>query len=535
MFWKWISPFAWACPLGKALSCKWIQRPYCSLRYFSILVLCIIITFWSTMYLRRPVGNQIKRKMSEARANMKLLPEENYKSLFTYNGIWLAPRNQCTCIKAGHVEVYQMEDYIDKKDIASLTERREKEFEHYWKRYPMMTQDLVIAKPNLPLSYPIQGVEVMPLHTILIPGLRLHGATEETYKVVLQASLGTLNTLADVSQEVVSGRGTKELTISTSDLELLNFILEHVTYTSVAYQLSAVDLLSFKSRRHVARFPVTIRQSSLPKLFDPGADRKISSLVTIATKTFLRYHKLRILIKSIRQFYPDIKIIVADDSEVPEKIDEENVEHYIMPFGKGWFAGRNLAVSQVTTKYYLWIDDDYLFTENTNIEKLVEVLEGTNLDMNQPRRMLSLKVLALLLASLSLVLTEENGLSTNPNSPTTRALQRRYSEAILASDYSRTMDNMLKKNFVEWLLARREKKSENAIDPYKREVEPQMSAASGQGLELASQGGKDFFVWLLNNKRKQSLTSPKESDHSKDGLSLELLEWLMSADLCRPT
>ena len=37
---------------------------------------------------------------------------------------------------------------------------------------------------------------------------------------------------------------------------------------------------------------------------------------------------------------------------------------------------------------------------------------------------------------------------------------RRYSEATLASDYSRTMDNMLKKNFVEWLLARREKKSE---------------------------------------------------------------------------
>ncbi|KFO62845.1 hypothetical protein N302_11334, partial [Corvus brachyrhynchos] len=37
--------------------------------------------------------------------------------------------------------------------------------------------------------------------------------------------------------------------------------------------------------------------------------------------------------------------------------------------------------------------------------------------------------------------------------------QRRYSEATLASDYSRTMDHVLKKNFVEWLLARREKKS----------------------------------------------------------------------------
>uniref|UniRef100_K7FCV1 Gastric inhibitory polypeptide n=1 Tax=Pelodiscus sinensis TaxID=13735 RepID=K7FCV1_PELSI len=117
--------------------------------------------------------------------------------------------------------------------------------------------------------------------------------------------------------------------------------------------------------------------------------------------------------------------------------------------------------------------------------------------------MKSLKVLPLLLASLSLVLTEENSLSANPKSPSPRAFQRRYSEAILASDYSRTMDNMLKKNFVEWLLARREKKSENDIDPSKREADPQMLAVGGQGLDLASQGAKDFFVWLLNNNRKQ--------------------------------
>uniref|UniRef100_A0A8C4YIQ2 Glycosyltransferase 2-like domain-containing protein n=1 Tax=Gopherus evgoodei TaxID=1825980 RepID=A0A8C4YIQ2_9SAUR len=287
----------------------------------------------------------------------------------------LAPKNRCECTKADHVHVYQMEDYIDKKDLASIKERRQKEFEHYQKRYPSMTQDLIIAKPNVPLSYPIQGVEVMPLHTIMIPGILGIPAPP------IYASLGTLNTLANVSDDVVRGRGKKELLILTSDVELLNFILEHVTYTSVVYQLTAVDMMSFESRDHVAQFPVIIRQPSLPKLIDPGADRKISSLVTITTKTFLRYHKLRRLIKSIRQYYPDIKIIVADDSEVPEKIIEENVEHYIMPFGKGWFAGRNLAISQVTTKYYLWVDDDYLFTENTKIEKLLDVLERTNLDM----------------------------------------------------------------------------------------------------------------------------------------------------------
>lgn len=43
---------------------------------------------------------------------------------------------------------------------------------------------------------------------------------------------------------------------------------------------------------------------------------------------------------------------------------------------QGWFAGRNLAVSQVTTKYFLWVDDDFVFTEETKIEKLVEVMEA---------------------------------------------------------------------------------------------------------------------------------------------------------------
>ena len=48
---------------------------------------------------------------------------------------------------------------------------------------------------------------------------------------------------------------------------------------------------------------------------------------------------------------------------------------------KGWFAGRNLAVSQVTTKYVLWADDDFIFTANTKLERMVEILERTTLDL----------------------------------------------------------------------------------------------------------------------------------------------------------
>ncbi len=60
----------------------------------------------------------------------------------------------------------------------------------------------------------------------------------------------------------------------------------------------------------------------------------ISALVTIATKTFLRYDKLKDLIDSIRQYYPTVTIVIADDNERPQPVTGPHVEHYIMPFGK---------------------------------------------------------------------------------------------------------------------------------------------------------------------------------------------------------
>ncbi|MCJ8729062.1 hypothetical protein PDJAM_G00012360 [Pangasius djambal] len=112
---------------------------------------------------------------------------------------------------------------------------------------------------------------------------------------------------------------------------------------------------------------------SVPVLYDPGTD--IKSQVTITTKTFLRYDELNILINSIRQFYPKIKIIIADDSLEPQNVNGYNLEHYIMPPAQGWFAGRNLAISQVTTKYVLWVDNDFMFNNNTRIESFVEIME----------------------------------------------------------------------------------------------------------------------------------------------------------------
>ncbi|KAI9527860.1 hypothetical protein NQZ68_026908 [Dissostichus eleginoides] len=162
--------------------------------------------------------------------------------------------------------------------------------------------------------------------------------------------------------------------MESSSLETLNELLAYVSYTSTVYHIHTGDLASFQFEDHEGVFPITIKQPQPPVLYDMGTD--INSQVTITTKTFLRYRELNRLLKSIRQFYKDIEVIIADDSFVTKKITGNHIKHFIMPPGKGWFAGRNLAASQVTTKYFLWVDDDFQFTKWTNIEEMVKIMEA---------------------------------------------------------------------------------------------------------------------------------------------------------------
>ncbi|XP_044152696.1 beta-1,4 N-acetylgalactosaminyltransferase 2 isoform X2 [Bufo gargarizans] len=291
-------------------------------------------------------------------------------------------KSKCTCpSKQQGLTIYNLKEYLAKSDVEFAPDRREKEYKHYKKLE--RTENILIAPSNSPLRYPIHGVQVMPLNTINLPGLKINTDLPK-YMVTLEASLGTIDFLVKISgtDEVqVHGRGEKHLTISTSNIHVLNRILKSIIYTSIMYDIYSLDIVKFTLGEHMAQIPVLIRQPPIPRLHDPGQGRNITDLVTITTKTFLRYEQLRTMLKSIRQYYPDIKVIVADDNEKPEKIDDPNVEQYIMPFAKGWFAGRNLAVSQVTTKYFLWVDDDFLFTSDTKIENLLDVLEATDLDL----------------------------------------------------------------------------------------------------------------------------------------------------------
>lgn len=314
----------------------------------------------------------------------------------------LLPRNGCSCEAEpglalplpgplfGQGRSVDFGSAFAPEELPRVQGQREREYRSHRLRVQSPADRLLIVRANSPLEYPAQGVEVRPLQTVLVPGLSLQATGRKSYEVNLTATMGTLAVAAEVEGVALQGEGEARLSLSSPRLDHLNRQLQFVTYTNTLFHPDTADIVHFSTTGHEAAFAIRIRHPPTPRLYSPGPPGdgddgdegyNITALVTVATKTFLRYDKLRALIASIRRFYPSLTIVVADDSQRPEPLQGPHLEHYLMPFGKGWFAGRNLAISQVTTKYVLWVDDDFIFTPRTRLEKLVDVLERTSLDL----------------------------------------------------------------------------------------------------------------------------------------------------------
>ncbi|XP_048379491.1 beta-1,4 N-acetylgalactosaminyltransferase 1-like [Stegostoma tigrinum] len=299
--------------------------------------------------------------------------------------------NDCSCEEQRSLfsnflrrdSVTDLELVFDAAERQEVKQRREKEYQRFRERTRSSADALLFAKANSPLEYPIQGVEVRPLKTILIPGLKLQAEPQQRFEVNLTATLGTFDVAAEVDEVTIEGEGAMHMSLSSSQLDNLNRQLQFVTYSNTVFNPNTADTVLFKTDGHQAAFTIKIRHPIIPKLYNVKSQSgyNISALVTIATKTFLRYDKLRELISSVRKYYPNVTIVIADDSDKPQKIEGDFIEQYFMPFKKGWFAGRNLAVSQVRTKYLLWVDDDFIFAADTKLEKMVDILEKTTLDI----------------------------------------------------------------------------------------------------------------------------------------------------------
>ena len=105
-------------------------------------------------------------------------------------------------------------------------------------------------------------------------------------------------------------------------------------------------MITIRYGPHKAQIPLDIKYPKQPLLMDPKSG-SIADTVTICVKTFDRYPCLRNLIKSVKEAYPEVRVIVADDSINYEDLDIKGVDQFRMPRGIGFNNGKNLAISQV--------------------------------------------------------------------------------------------------------------------------------------------------------------------------------------------
>ena len=118
----------------------------------------------------------------------------------------------------------------------------------------------------------------------------------------------------------------------------------------------------------------------------PNDCREVSDCVTITIKTKGRLPWAKQLIESAWLRYPRIKCVVADELDANETDYFRSVN--ILPPGviylkttPGVGFGRKLALMAVETKYALVVDDDFVFTANTNLTKMVDLLERSSADI----------------------------------------------------------------------------------------------------------------------------------------------------------
>lgn len=101
--------------------------------------------------------------------------------------------------------------------------------------------------------------------------------------------------------------------------------------------------------------------------------------VTAIVKTFERPKSLDLLIRSIRRYYPELRVIVGDDSFVP--YPRSDVVYRRLDPDMGASAGRNVLLSEVETPYFLQLDDDFEFTPDTRIERLAEIVAAGDAEL----------------------------------------------------------------------------------------------------------------------------------------------------------
>ena len=101
--------------------------------------------------------------------------------------------------------------------------------------------------------------------------------------------------------------------------------------------------------------------------------RNVEESLTFMYKSFNRQRMARRLLRSIRSCYPNARVIIADDSEVP--LEAVGAEVVRLPFNSGLSRGLAEALGRVETPYVMRLDDDMLLTARSRVHDHLAFLQ----------------------------------------------------------------------------------------------------------------------------------------------------------------
>ena len=93
--------------------------------------------------------------------------------------------------------------------------------------------------------------------------------------------------------------------------------------------------------------------------------RNVETNVTFIFKSFNRQRQARRLCRAIRRYYPNVRIVIADDSRESLVIDGAEIIH--LPFNSGLSKGLIAALERVETPFVMRMDDDLLLTPKSDV------------------------------------------------------------------------------------------------------------------------------------------------------------------------
>jgi len=125
------------------------------------------------------------------------------------------------------------------------------------------------------------------------------------------------------------------------------------------------------------RVPIRL-PNRLRRAATPAVPQRRSSLtdVTAVMTAFRRPRCVERQVASLRRFYPGLPVIIGDNGDSPAGIDDPRVTYLRFPFDLGIAASRNRLVQQCRTPFILLLDDDYVWTDDTQIERFLDVLDS---------------------------------------------------------------------------------------------------------------------------------------------------------------